>query len=181
MTRPASARESSTERGFTLVELLVVMAITTALLALGVGALRNFWQVRSLKGGAQEIEMTFRAQHEQAVSRSLPNVFGVWFAPGSSTWGLVRYDTSTGSCTPTGTRSFDAGVKVSTVDFTAITTPPMTPTCLDTLGVPNAEVAFFFARGSATAGAVTLTHPSLTTASDRTVTVLANTSHTSET
>lgn len=151
------------QQGFTLIEVLVAIALASILLTLGASALRTFWLVRSLEGGADGVVTQLRELQESAVSETHPIVFGAHFDVGTSDWKLVRYDprlASGSQCSIAGTRRFDMGVLVNSASFevdavASAACMPLIP------GSAATEFVFFFARGSATGGSVTLVHPSL--------------------
>lgn len=166
------------EGGFTLIELLAAMAITSVLLTLGAFAVRNFWLVRSLTGGQDEIVNQLRAVQSKGMAESNPLVLGVGFREGTNQWQIVRLNTTTNACTGDGTRRFDAGVVVSDVTFTTtvsgVNTATFVSECksdLTTLAsYPNDGFVFFLPRGTATSGTVTIRQPNL----DRTASVRVN-------
>lgn len=167
------------EDGFSLVELLAVIAITSILLTLGATAIRFFWLGRALHGERDQIFTNLRSLQQQVVSESNPLVFGAWFKvtttatdDGSSQWGTVRYrpaDTSAGTpatCTSTSRHRMDGGVQVSSADFVdslsgVASVADVIATCRSQ--VPSSASAtdfvFFLARGTATSGCVTLNQP----------------------
>ena len=149
------------EHGFTLLELVVVIAITGMLLALTAGALRYFWLVRSIQGAQDQVITQMKEAQQRSSSESAPWVYGVRFHKGTPTWGVVRYHSSANACASVNTMTFDAGVIVAdTTDFPDVT---VTTACRNAFpnASPDYEVAFFYPRGSATAGSVKLTLPSL--------------------
>ena len=154
------------EHGFTVIELLAVSLIALTLLGLSATAARHYWFVRSLQGAQDQVVAELRELQQRSQSRSHPQVYGIRLRPGSqpgtaSQIGVVRYDYSTGSCAELTTRTLDAGVYVSAASFTDLSPGP-TQACR--AGIPGAgsdKFAFVFARGSATAGSVTLRHPSI--------------------
>lgn len=150
------------EEGFSLIELLTVVAIMAILFTLGAFAVRHFWFVRSLEGGKQEMITQLRQIQQRVGAASAPLVYGARFTVGSGEWDLVEYDTSTGTtCKPISegtfdkTIEFDAGVIVSDADFV---TYEATPACL--VGGAT-DIVWFFARGTATRGSVTIHQPLL--------------------
>jgi prepilin-type N-terminal cleavage/methylation domain-containing protein len=157
------------EHGFTLVELMVVMSITTILLGLGALALRNFWMVRSLTGAQDEIVNQMRAVQSKVMAESNPIIFGVGFREGTNQWQIIRYNGSTSDCSRDGTRTFDAGVVVSDVDFdttvSGIDTAPIIADCKGEepllAAYPDDGFVFFLPRGTATGGTVTVRQPNL--------------------
>lgn len=169
------------EDGFTLIELMAVIAIVSVLLTLGVAALRYFWLGRALHGERDQIFTNLRALQQQVVSESNPLVFGAWFKvttpatyDGTPQWGTVRYkpaDATTtpataATCTQTSAHKLDGGVHVSSVDFNdslagVTSVSDVIATCKAQVAVSAGatDFMFFLARGTATAGCVTLTQP----------------------
>src|SRR5687768_4071446 len=82
------------EHGFTLVELMVVMAITSVLITLGAFAVRNFWLVRSVTGSQGEIAGQMRAVQSKVMAESNPLIYGIGFNEGTNQWQIVRYNSS---------------------------------------------------------------------------------------
>ncbi len=165
------------EGGFTLIEMLVVMAISTILMTLGAFAVRHFWFVQALSGSVDTVTTQMRQAQQQAESESHPLVYGVWFINvGDATrWGTLQYDPAMASpCTEIGKRYFETGVQVKTVAFDEDST--RTPTCRSALGaagIPSAgsaQIAFFYARGTATPGTITLEQTTLDRSRQLTVT-----------
>ena len=153
------------ESGLTLIEMLVVLGITAVLLTLSVSALRQYWFVRAIEGAADEVQSELRQLQQKTIAESHPLVYGAWFKTGdqpSGQYGVIKFDpkdTSTPSddvCTQEGAaRSFGAGVVISAVDFD----PPTGVGTTCSAVIPDgAETAFFYARGSATPGELTLYH-----------------------
>lgn len=150
--------------GFTLIELLVAMSLAAIMMTLSVFGLREFWFVRSLEGGTDGVVTQLRQLQSRVSSESNPIIFGAHFDVGTPNWTLVRYDPRPAlladRCSVSGSRSFDAGVVVTSATFTADT--PVSDACTPKVaGASAAEFVFFYARGSATAGSMTLRHPAL--------------------
>jgi len=159
--------------GFTLVELLTTILLASILVTLGAFAFRHYWYVQSLEGGEDELLTQLRGLQQRVVSESFPLVYGARFEPGSSRWVHVQYDPGTEDCTLVAdtefrTGEFNAGVEIQSASFDPYSSGgvDVTTECQD--GSPNAEVVFFFARGTATGGDVTIVQPNL---EDRTKTV----------
>lgn len=169
--RRAAARRSGTavrgsDRGFTLIEMLVTMAISSILIAAAVWALRAYSDSQSEKGTADRMISALRDTAERAQSEG--RVYCVSFDPDgadpsrSVSWSVWEY-----SCTPwTGTSiqgdtisSSEVGSGavqgksyISAVSFTAPSTSWFTPTCpASSLGC-----IYFFPRGIASSGSLTV-------------------------
>jgi prepilin-type N-terminal cleavage/methylation domain-containing protein len=151
------------ETGYTLIEVLVVMLLTSILLTLTAAGLRHFWLVQSLESASGEIVSEVRQTQEQAVSETHPGVFGVYFRVGATDWGVVKYDPRfTPLCKYVDSRKFATGVKVTAASFTVpADSTAVKNACASLTGNANDKFAFFFARGSATPGTVTILQPSL--------------------
>ncbi|MBA3431092.1 MAG: prepilin-type N-terminal cleavage/methylation domain-containing protein [Actinobacteria bacterium] len=151
------------ELGFTLVELMAIMALTGILMTLGAGAVRNFWLVRSLEAGKDQVISEMRGLQQRVTSETHPLVYGARFRAGASSIGLVRYNVLTGACAEYATRALEGGVVVGAADFAE---PAFIATCRAATGGSD-EYVFFYARGSATEGlpaagkGITLNQPSL--------------------
>jgi prepilin-type N-terminal cleavage/methylation domain-containing protein len=156
---PRAARRPKAHDGFTLVELMVVITLTTILLALGASALRHYWLTQALEGSAEELVSQLRQLQQRTDSESHPLVYGARFEIGTSNWAIVRYDpksattTADDECTVDSTRLFSDGVAVSAASFD---TPPgvVVSKCPDSAQA----FVFFYARGTATGGSLTLRH-----------------------
>jgi type II secretion system protein H len=155
------------EQGFTLIEALVVMLLASIVMTLAVQALRHYWLVQSLEQGEGEVISQLRQLQERAVSESHPLVYGARFKLNSSDWSIVRYNPSATptACTLENTLTFATGVKVSAANFDAAPTITGCPGAGDS----QYKFVFFFARGTATGGQLTLTQPAI--GRTRTITV----------
>jgi prepilin-type N-terminal cleavage/methylation domain-containing protein len=167
------------EAGFTLIEMLFVLAISAMVLAVGVTAIRNYWYVQALSGSVDTVTTQMRQAQQQAESESHPLVYGVWFinVGDSSRWGTLQYDPDPAlsvNCSEIGKRSFSTGVQVESVSFEEDSV--RTTKCRSALGaagIPSAgsaEIAFFYARGTATPGNITLEQTNLDRSESLTVT-----------
>lgn len=181
--RATPLRRDTDESGFSLIELLVVMVLSSILMTLGAFAIRHFWFVRSLEGGTDGVVSQLRSIQQSAVAESNPVVHGAAFVEGTPDWALVRYLPAAGpppapqaTCTVTGTRRLDARVIFSSAQFSG------TPAGLDVAdafavcsldplvaGATENDFVFFLARGTARPGTVTLLQQNL--GRSRTVTV----------
>ena len=158
MIRSRGPRER--QGGFTLIELMVAMALLSIIVVMGAFAARQFWFQRALLTGQDQIAVQLRALQQRAISEGVSGRYhGAWFDPDTSAWGTVRYQA--GTCTSTGLQSLDAGVEVDSIS--AATTAAevnfasptdIAATCRTQLSqVPNGtDVGFvwFLQRGVAT-------------------------------
>lgn len=149
------------EGGFTLIEMLAVLALAGLLMTLGAFAMRQYWFNQALIGSRDEIVNELRRSQERAVSESNPQVQGVLFREASSSWSVVEYDPGrpAGSeCVVVTNNTLESGTQIATATFSTV--PTVTAAC--DAQIPSSspdDFAFFFARGSATNGTATLTHP----------------------
>ena len=164
------------EEGFTLVELLAIMAVVAVMLTIGAWAVRNFWLVRSLHGAQQEITTQLRTAQQQVMAESVPLVYGVGFLEGTNRWQIVQYNTTTGTCAGTGPRTLEAGVLISDVEFestvSGVDTTAWVTACKSVINAANDAFVFFLPRGTATAGTVTVIQNNLDPARTRSLEVL---------
>jgi prepilin-type N-terminal cleavage/methylation domain-containing protein len=172
------------QRGISLIEMLAVMALASIMLTLGAGAMRNYWFVRSLQGGAEEAQNLMRRLQSQVTSESHPRVYGLRFTSGSGIVGLVRYES--GNCaqprtTTLGGSGFGSAGAQATFPNTSYsltqTGPsnfgfwaggadpsvvPETAACRTQLsGASTDQFVWFYARGTATPGRMQITVPAL--------------------
>lgn len=189
--------------GFTLVEVLVAVSIVAVLFTLGAQPLRNYWLKQSLFGARDDLMSEMEATQSRVTSESHPLVFGIRFsdAPGyndEGRWGLIKYDPTNGpsgaaTCTQYATRTNDSGVFNAAVEIVNASFTPATPAteqafCRSSLkdssgsslAATNDEFVFFYARGTATGGSVTLTQPSLGSDEDLSINVHSLTGRTDE-
>jgi type II secretory pathway pseudopilin PulG len=165
----------SNESGFTLIELLAGMLLMFVMLGIGVFALRQFWQTRSLRGAQDVVTSQLRQLQERSVSESHPLVYGARFRVGSPTFGIVKFNPNSASTTTDDTCvemtkvTLESNVQVTAASFTSAS--GITSLCRTQIsGAGSDEFAFFYARGTATSGSITLVSPALAGRS-RTVTV----------
>jgi prepilin-type N-terminal cleavage/methylation domain-containing protein len=159
------------ETGFTLIEVLVVTVLAAILLTLSAGAVRHFWFVRSLDGGANQVVTQMRELQEDARSETSPVVYGAWFNVGTDEYLIVKYNPdSPNVCEVAGTRSFDAGVRIKSASFVpdpiSEDADDLTTNCMDETVIPGTadqatEFVYFFASGRAKEGTVVLEQPRL--------------------
>lgn len=150
------------EQGFTLIEVLVVIGLMAIVFTLSAQALRTYWLNQSLHGSATTVQTQLRQLQAQVESESHPIVYGAWFNPNNSgSWGLLKFDPTagaSGTCSTTGTRTFDTGVQVSAASFPS---DGGTTLCRTASGVATAQIVFFYARGDSNGGSLTLRQPAL--------------------
>ena len=146
--------QDRSQSGFTLVELLAVMAIGAILLTLGVGALRVYTRSKALQGARDVAVTQLREAQQRTFSEGFPRAYGIRFLPQGTRWDVVRYNASTGTCAVVESHPLTYGVRVSAAtDF-----PDSAAATACRAATPNAsstyEVVLFYARGTATAGQV---------------------------
>jgi prepilin-type N-terminal cleavage/methylation domain-containing protein len=151
-------RLASSQAGFTLTELLAGILIFGLLTGLGALALRSFWFTQSLERAKAEVVTQMRQAQQRAMSESHPLVYGVWFEPDRSNWGVVKYDPTATSdkCSKLEEFKFDGGVIIRTPNFTGESV--IRAECdaiIPGTGAPQ-RYAFFYPRGGATPGTVML-------------------------
>jgi prepilin-type N-terminal cleavage/methylation domain-containing protein len=164
------------ERGFTLFELMIVLAVGAVLIALSAVSLRHYWHVRALEGATDAVVSQMRALQTRVVSETHPLVYGARFVEGLDEWGLVRYDPKAvgetdDTCVQFETRTLGSGMFESPplIDEATFTLSPEQSFCRANLTDPNGlpisasadDFVFFYARGSATGGIVVLRHSSV--------------------
>ena len=146
------------ERGFTLIESLVAVALISLLVSLSAMALRNFWFVEAVDRATGEVTSLLKRSQQRVVAETHPLVYGIWFKPDSSDWGVVKFDpktidtTTDDVCTREPDKKLSDGVKVTAVTGDTTSTPAVE--CLSV--VPDATFVFFYARGTATEATITL-------------------------
>lgn len=158
------SEDMKNERGFTLIELLAGMLLAAIIMGLGATSLRGYWLRQGLVRSSGEIATEMRGAQQRAMAESHPLVYGLRFEAeseaGARTWSIVRFDprgaTNTEKCTKLEEHEFPAGVNVATVMFGD--GGEATDVCRQVMGA-SSQIAFFFARGTATDGSVTLRSP----------------------
>ena len=176
-THRTSTRALKDAGGFTLLEILVTMLLLTILLTLTAGALRHYWWVQSLEGGQDSIVTDLRGLQQRVTSETFPVVYGARFTASSSRWENVKYDPVANSCSVVREGDLDGGefsggVVVESAEFEDYVTGGNNASDGCTTGLTGASVVFFFARGTATPGQMTLLQTSLNRRKDVCVTGL---------
>jgi prepilin-type N-terminal cleavage/methylation domain-containing protein len=174
------------EQGFTMVELMVTIGLAAILFTLSAGAVQNYARVQSLDGAVDEVITQLRLAQQKTISESNPVIYGVRFRDGSGAWDLIRFDpvgtgTADDVCTVEDSIDLSTGVfprvvRVKNPTFPISETPSTPPELAECRTAPGAQATdafvFFYARGNATQGSLTLHHPNLGSSRDRTVNVV---------
>lgn len=164
--------------GFTLIEVMTASLMILTLAALAYAPLRNYWFRSALEGGADDLISEVRGLQSRVTAESHPLVYGIrftntgnWMAEGK--WGLVKHDPTGGPggtplCTQIGTGQFGSGLFGADVSLVApsFTVTPETTQCRTNLSSATDQFAFLYARGTATAGTVTVHEGNLGTDED---------------
>jgi prepilin-type N-terminal cleavage/methylation domain-containing protein len=161
------------EQGFSLIELMVAMLVASLLMGLGYTAFRSYWLNRGFEGAHTQIVTELRHLQELTVSETHPIVYGARFRPSSAyttdsgRWTVIKYNPTdpVAQCKELGTTEFGGGAFVAQATFD----PP--PSTMDAslcpgYGSAGNRFVFFFARGTATAGTLTLKNDILEKTSD---------------
>jgi type II secretion system protein H len=86
--RPTRSAERKGRAGFTLIELILVMAVLVIVLALVAPSLSNFFRGRSLDSEARRFVSLTRYAESRAVSEGVPML--VWIDPEQRSYGLTE-------------------------------------------------------------------------------------------
>jgi hypothetical protein len=132
------------------------------------------------------VSAQLRALQQQSEAESKPIILGAWFKimtpatdTGAPQWGLVRADpgadstfgTADDACTSISQRRFSGGVQVATASFTDAAAPlrsidkaTLVTLCKSKISAASTatDFGFFFPRGTATSGCISVTQPRLT-------------------
>jgi prepilin-type N-terminal cleavage/methylation domain-containing protein len=162
---------ASAERGFTILELVSVLAVLSIVLTLGASGFRHYWLLHSLDSAQGEVATQLRQIQARVASESHPFIYGARFTPGSSTWSLVKYDqgkdrlsTDDDACALDGPERTLPGIEVVAPPASGFSSAPGVE--LSKCGAAHSTDVFvmFYAKGTATGGKLTLR----STALDRT-------------
>jgi prepilin-type N-terminal cleavage/methylation domain-containing protein len=168
----------SNQRGMTLLEMLVVLIIAGILTTLGAYSARHLWLVRSLDGSKNQIVTQLRRQQQRVIAETHPLVYGARFPRGGDRdrFFLVRFDannlmtTTDDTCTQYQEIELGTGVRVVNDSVSFDDSDDIVPFCKTRLvdsngasvaGESNDRFAFFYARGNATEGFVTIEQETL--------------------
>lgn len=107
------------DSGFTILELVAVMALLSLVALLGATGFRHYWLLHSLESAQSDVSSQLRQIQSRVASESHPFIYGARFTPGSSTWSILKYDqgsdrlsTSDDSCAASGPQRKLPGVVV---------------------------------------------------------------------
>jgi prepilin-type N-terminal cleavage/methylation domain-containing protein len=152
-TALAFEQSATDEQGFTLLELMVTLAIAGILMGLGTWAMRSYLIANRESGTAQEVRSALRAGAEQSLSEG--RTYCVYFTP--TTWTTYRFNCTVSSNKVDGPHN----VEDSSITLSAITFPPPVPLVVgQTTACPTANhCAYFYPRGTALAGSLNVTRP----------------------
>ena len=187
----ARTRERDCQAGFSLIEMLAVIGLIGIVMALAMPSVREYWFVQSLHGARDDLVTEARALQSRVTAESHPAVFGIRFTNEGGwnslgRWGLVKYQppaAGAATCVQYGEGSFDGGVFNATVEIrnpSFTTTPTAEQTfCRGNLrstgGTPipasTDQFLFFYARGTATGGTLSMRQANLDPSQDISITV----------
>lgn len=149
--------------GFTILELISVMALLAVVLTLGAAGFRHYWLLHSLESAQGDVASQLRQIQARVASESHPYIFGARFTPGASTWSVIRYNqgsdrlsTSDDSCSIEGeVRTFPGVVTVGSPDSAFGSAQGVDFSKCG--GAHSTDVfVMFYAKGTATGGKLTL-------------------------
>jgi len=156
------------QKGFTLVEVMIVVLLLALILNFAVPELSRFFERNRLKAAAEEVYSQIHYARSETIKQSTP-LFMRFVANNTSTWSF-GIDTATG-CTPTdalgganpctimvGATAVRKAV-VNGADEANFTNIKMSLKDSGGTTVNPFEIAFDQVRGTATAGTITLTSP----------------------
>jgi prepilin-type N-terminal cleavage/methylation domain-containing protein len=128
------------DRGFTLIEVLVVISLLGTMMAIAVGGWSSWAKASAHSGTAREIQTIMRQAHQRAVTEG--RAICVWFDVASNSYTVYR-----GSC-EVSTKVKIAGPYQTGADQVQLTLPAFTSPSGTSAGVT------FLARGTAWPGEV---------------------------
>ncbi|GAB3781018.1 GspH/FimT family pseudopilin [Nocardioides ungokensis] len=135
---------SRRDSGFTLIEIMVVVALVSLMSALGVGAYKSWALAHAQLGAATDLQTILRQTQVRAVTEGF--AFCVKFDTTTQTYTVYRY-----ACAPTGNVKVNGPIKLgdSRLQLTAVNFSAVAP-------ASSSEVTFR-ASGSATPGGLNIT------------------------
>ncbi len=134
--------------GFTLLEMLVTMALGSILMAMSVWGVHSYMVAQRHSGTVSDVRSTLRNSAEKALSEG--RAYCVYFT--ANTYSMYRYDCTVAANKVRGPINVqDPGIVFSGVSFPA----PATPNPNQTTACPSAgRCAYFYPRGTALAGSL---------------------------
>ncbi len=138
------APRSDSERGFTLIELMVVMSISSTLMAIGAFSFVHWRQTAQQQGSASQLVSTLRGASERSISEG--RTYCVDVATNKS-YTLWRYTCGTGSQV-----AGPFSVQSSKISLATTNTLPGTAVC-----PASHKCLYFYPRGTAVASSVAVT------------------------
>ncbi len=148
MVDQSGRRSSRDDRGTTMLELVVVMAIAGVLMTIGTFGFTNWRHTSQHQGAAEELVSTLRGASVQAISEG--RTYCLDIKSGGATYELWRY-----SCGGAGAVLVEAthSTQDAAVAYAAtVTAPTPAPACPS-----GSRCLYFFPRGTALPAAVTVT------------------------
>jgi prepilin-type N-terminal cleavage/methylation domain-containing protein len=137
------------DAGFTLLEVMVTIAISGILMAIAVSGWSSWAKASAHSGAAREIQSAMRQAQQQAVTEGTATCF--WFDDAADTYAVYR-----GRCVDAGKQLVKGPVEIS--PYVDITAPKFTTSSGNIAGTS------FLGRGTGSAGDVTITRPGSTKA-----------------
>ena len=152
----AIQQRAHNEQGFTLLELIVVLAVGSILMGIGFFAMRSYLIANRESGTVQEIRSALRAAGEQSVSEG--RTYCVYFT--GTRWSTYRFDCTVAANKVDGPHQ----VEDASITLTSISFPPPVPAVVgQNTACPTANrCAYFYPRGTAIAGGLSVTRPGKT-------------------
>ncbi|HEX2058361.1 MAG TPA: GspH/FimT family pseudopilin [Actinomycetota bacterium] len=162
LSPPGGRNLATAERGFTILELVSVMALLSVVLTIGAAGFRHYWLLHSLESAQSDVATQLRQVQARVASESHPFIYGARFTPGASTWSLFRYNqgtdrlsTSDDSCAADGGQRALPGIE--TVGGSSSFSAPQGVDLSKCGGAHSTDVfVMFYAKGTATGGTLTL-------------------------
>ena len=152
----ALQQRANTDEGFTLLELVVALAVAGILMGLGFWAMRSYLISSRESGTVQEIRSALRAAAEQSLSEG--RTYCVYFT--ATTWTTYRFDCTVSADKVDGSHQVeDPSITLASISFA----PPAPPVVGQNTACPTANrCAYFYPRGTAIAGSLQVTRPGKT-------------------
>ena len=149
-------RRATSDQGFTLLELMVALAIAGILMGLGFWSMRAYLIAHRESATAQEIRSALRAAAEQSLSEG--RTYCVYFT--TTTWATYRSDCTVSANKTDGPHQVEDGsITLASISFT----PPVPAVVGQNSACPTANrCAYFYPRGTAVAGSLQVTRPGKT-------------------